>query len=166
MLREAVLLGYQALGIPEAPLRMFKVEWELQYSAETEASLDAAWNFWTNVANWVDPPAQFELHGPFEAGSNGLTRMPGQETRHWLIRDAKPPRSAVIEMPLDGAMLSFHWNFDPIAGGRTRLTQRVILTGENARAYIEDLDAGFRPTLAAGMERIAAAMNARRAGHV
>jgi hypothetical protein len=45
--------------------------WELTESVETDATLEFVWNYWTNVANWDDPPAKFELDGPFAAGLSG-----------------------------------------------------------------------------------------------
>ena len=135
------------------------VAWELEHSVETEASQLVAWNFWTNIANWSDPPAEFELDGPFEAGSHGNTRMPGQPPMHWTIRAVEPPHSATIEGQIaDGAIFSCRWRFEAIAGARCRLTQRLELLGENAPAYVSQVDAAFRPNIAAGMQKIATAM--------
>lgn len=39
-----------------------------------------------------------------------------------------------------------------------RLTQRVLLSGAGAAAYLVQVEAGFGATLAAGMERIASDM--------
>ena len=133
--------------------------WALEHSVETEASQTAAWNFWTNIANWSDPPAEFELDGPFAAGSRGTTRMPGQPPMHWIIREVEPPHTSTIEGHIaDGATFSSQWRFEPIADGRTRLTQRLELRGDNAAAYVSQVDAAFRPNIAAGMQKIAAAM--------
>jgi len=55
---------------------MANVAWEITRSVETPASPAFAWKYWTTVSNWSDPPAEFELQGPFEAGSRGLTRFP------------------------------------------------------------------------------------------
>ncbi len=102
---------------------MTNVAWEMTYSVETDASPAFAWNYWTNIANWADPPAEFELDGPFAVGSRGVTRLPGREPLRWLIREITPPKAATIEMQLEGAALSFEWRFDGLADGRTRLTQ-------------------------------------------
>ena len=40
------------------------------------------------------------------------------------------------------------------------MTQRIILSGSNAAAYTQQVEAGFGPTLASGMERLAAEMMA------
>ena len=137
---------------------MSQAAWALSHSVETEATPGFAWTYLTNVANWDDPPAQFELHGPFAAGSHGTTRMPGQEPRHWHLREVSPMKSYTIEAPLDRATMSFEWQFEGLANGRTRLTQRILLKGENAAAYLEQVQAGFTSSLAAGMNKIAAAM--------
>ncbi len=60
-----------------------------------------------NVANWDDPPAKFELDGPFASGSRGTTRLPGQEPLHWFVREVNAPHAATMEMQLEGATLSF-----------------------------------------------------------
>ena len=143
---------------------MSQVAWELTHSVETEATPAFAWSYMTNVANWDDPPAEFELDGPFAPGSRGITGMPGQEPRQWRLREVSPPRSYTIEAPLDRASLSVEWRFDGLPGGRTRLTQRLALEGENAAAYVEQVRAAFTPTLAAGMNRIAAALARAEAG--
>jgi hypothetical protein len=132
------------------------VAWELEHSVETDTSQTVAWNFWTNIANWSDPPAEFELDGPFEAGSRGTTRMPGQPPMRWIIRVVEPPHTSTIEGQIaDGATFSSQWRFEAFADGRTRLTQRLELCGENAAAYVSQVDAAFRPNIAAGMQRIA-----------
>jgi len=84
------------------------VSWEITHSVETNASPAFAWNYWTEVTNWDDPPAKFELDGPFACRSRGTTRLPGQEPLHWFIREVNPPHAATIEMQLQGATVSFN----------------------------------------------------------
>lgn len=137
---------------------MNTVAWEMTHSVETNASPSFAWNYWTDVANWDDPPAKFELQGPFAVGTRGTTLLPGQEPLHWIIRKATPPDAATIEIELPGATLSFEWRFDGLADGRTMLTQRVVLAGENADAYRSQAQSTLTDTLPAGMAKIAEAM--------
>jgi hypothetical protein len=92
---------------------------QLEQSVEADVSPAFAWRFRTDVATWIDPPAQFVLDGPFVPGAQGTTVLPGQEPRHWWIRDVHPGRSFVIEMPLEQAMLCFRWRFDPLSEQRT-----------------------------------------------
>lgn len=131
---------------------------QLEYSVEAAVSPAFAWRFRTEVSNWNDPPAQFALYGPFEAGSRGTTQLPGQETLHWHIREVRHGESFVTEMQLDRATLSFEWHFDRVSEDRTRLTQRIVLSGDNAGAYAAQVEAGFGPNLTNGMNRIAADM--------
>ena len=65
-----------------------------------------------------------------------------------------------LEMPLDRAVLSFEWRFDRVSDRRTRITQRITLSGDNAGAYATDVRDGFGATLADGMHRLAGAMAA------
>ena len=137
---------------------MTTVAWEIAHSVETNASPAFAWNFWTNVANWDDPPAKFELEGPFAAGSRGTTRLPGQEPLQWFIREVTPPNAVTIEMNLEGASLSFNWRFEGLADGRTRLTQRIVLKGEKAEIYLSQVKAAFSANISDGMNKMAMAM--------
>jgi hypothetical protein len=134
------------------------IAWAIEHSVDVDAKAVFAWNYMANVANWDDPPAEFELVGPFETGSSGITRIPGQEPRRWHLREVIPMKTYTFEMPLEGAAISFQWRFDGLTDGRTRLTHHVVLKGENAAAYVEQMEAVFAANLAPGMNRIASAM--------
>jgi hypothetical protein len=134
--------------------------WHLEHSVEAEVSASFAWDFWTDVRNWDDPPARFELDGPFAAGSRGRTLIPDREPLHWRIGEVRCGSLAVIEMALDRATLSFEWRFEPLSERRAKLTQRIALSGDNAAAYVGQVQAGFGTNLPEGMKRIAAAMEA------
>jgi hypothetical protein len=134
------------------------IAWEIAHSVDANVSPAFAWTYMTNVANWNDPPAKFELYGPFTAGSRGMTRTPGQEPRHWHVREVSPMNSYTLEMAMDGAAMSFEWRFEGLADGGTRLTQHIVLRGENAAAYVAQVQSAFTSSLAAGMNKIAAAM--------
>ena len=137
---------------------MATVLWEINHSVETNASLAFAWHYWTNIANWDDPPAEFALEGPFATGSRGITRLPGQEPLHWFIREVTPPNAATIEMSLDGAVLSFEWRFVGLADGRTRLTQRIVLKGEKAEMYLSQVKTAFTANPPNALNKLATAM--------
>lgn len=130
----------------------------LEHTVEADVSAAFAWTFWTDVRNWDDPPAQFMLDGLFADGSHGTTLLPGQSPLRWCIRHVQSGRSATIEVELDRATLRFEWHFASLADDKTKLTQRLLLSGENASTYAEQVRAAFEPNLPAGMARIAAAM--------
>jgi hypothetical protein len=134
------------------------VPWEMTHSVETNASPAFAWHYWTNIANWDDPPAEFELEGSFATGSRGVTRLPRQDPLYWIIREVTPPDAATIEMSLDGAALSFEWRFVGLVDGGTRLIQRIVLKGEKADMYLSQVKAAFTANLTDGMNKLAKAM--------
>ena len=134
------------------------IAWQLEHSVEADVSPSFAWNWRTDVKNWDDPPAHFQLDVPFASGSWGTTVLPGQPPLRWQIRDVRPHTSFVIDMPLDQAVLSFEWRFDAVSERRTRITQRIVLSGDNAAAYSDQVHASFGATLGDGMKRIADAM--------
>ena len=133
---------------------------QLEQSVVVEVSLEFAWRFRTDIANWNDPPARFTLDGFFGAGSRGTTLLPGQEPLHWSIREVRPGETFVLEMQLGGATLTFEWRFDALSEHRTSMTQRIVLAGENAAAYAKQVESGFSKSLADGMRRIATEMAA------
>ncbi len=139
---------------------MSTLAWHLEHSIEVGVSAAFAWSFWTDVNNWNDPPAQFELDGPFAVGSRGRTSIPGREPLHWRISEMRSGDLAAIEMQLDRATLSFAWRFQPLSEHRTRLTQQIGLSGDNSQAYVGQVQAGFEANLPEGMKRIAKAMEA------
>jgi hypothetical protein len=142
---------------------MNDIVYQVEYSVEAQVSPAFAWDWRTDVTNWDDPPAQFQLDGPFATGSWGTTRLPGQEPLRWQIRDVRPGRSFTIEMPLDQATLSFEWRFEAVSDRRTRLWQRIVLVGDNGAAYAAQVRAAFGSSLPDGMNRIAAALAAAAA---
>ena len=131
--------------------------WEMSYAVETDADLEFAWNYWSNVKNWDDPPARFELEGAFADGARGSTWVGEQLTMRWTVRDVRAHESATIVLQLDGAEMAFTWGLEAIGDGRTLLTQRAVLSGESAGALVEQAK-GLEATLPQGMRRLAAAI--------
>ena len=124
---------------------MSEPAWEFQHSAECKATRQFAWRFWTDIANWNDPPAEFDLDGPFESGARLTTTMPGQRWES-IIRDLKPEREATIEMQLPDAILSFNWKFEELSGDETLITQRLVLSGPNAQSFLAQASIGSECT--------------------
>jgi hypothetical protein len=131
--------------------------WDFQCSIETAADREFVWQFWTNIANWKELEAgvEFELDGPFAPGARGRTRMPGQEPWEWLILAVDPGRSWTQQMPLSGASFLVSMQFEEVAKGRTRITQRLWLEGEGAEAFLDGVRL-FETTTPDGLKRIAA----------
>ncbi len=82
---------------------MTEPAWEFEHSIECNAPREFCWGYWTNIANWDDPPARFHLEGPFANGSRTTTELPGQ-TLHSVIRDVEDcssSKSRTSPMPAD-----------------------------------------------------------------
>src|SRR5271166_5328110 len=109
--------------------------WTFEHSIDCAVTAEFAWNFWTNVRNWVlDADVDsIEIDGPFSAGTRGFTNGKSSGRVDWRIVEVQAGK-AVIEFPLSGAVGRFVWTFEDI-GGRTRITQRCTLDGEQADAY-------------------------------
>jgi hypothetical protein len=146
-------------------MRLNEKDWKIAHSVETAATLSFAWNYMTDVFNWDDPPARFELNGPFRDGTPGHTEIPGQPPRHWTLRDVNSLQSYTIQFRLEGATLEFEWQFKEIAPSGTRLTQCLSLKGEKASAFVADVQAAFSANLESGMNKIAAAIGASYQRH-
>jgi len=128
--------------------------WQFQHSVDCNVPRQFAWNYWTNIANWNDPPASFHLDGPFDAGSQLTTTLPDQ-TLHSVIRQVIAAREAVIEMPLPGATLSFHWKFEDLSERRTRITQQLLLSGPEAKSLLPQIGT-LQETTPEGMAKLVA----------
>lgn len=131
------------------------VEWVLEHSEKTGADPAFVWEYWTDVAHWDDPPAEFALEGRFESGSRGTTTLPGQEPLEWVLRDVREGKSYRIESASPEAHLVFEWSFESLPEGGTTLRQRIGVAGPGAAHQAEAVRKGFGPTLAEGMKRIA-----------
>ena len=101
--------------------------WTFEHSVKCSTSCQFAWTYWTDITNWNDPPAKFELDGPFAVGSRLTTTLPDQ-TLHSVIRYVEPGYAATIEMQLPDGVLSFSWTFEDLPETRSRITQRLVLS--------------------------------------
>ena len=112
----------------------------------------------TDIANWRIPPRHscWTAHSPMALGVQLCYRSKSP----W-------PGGFATSRSNGGSRSKCHWieqhsdsngNLAPSPSDRIKLTQRIILSGSNAAAYTEQVKAGFGPTLASGMEALAAAM--------
>ena len=127
----------------------------LEHSVDVDVPLAFAWRQRTDVRTWHDPPAQFRLPMPFADGAVGKTVVPGEPPVTWTIRDVHEQQAFTVEIALEDAMVAFEWRFAELGPSRTRLTQRVWLSGANAAGYEQDVREAFEATLEPGMARIA-----------
>ena len=127
--------------------------WEFQHSVETTASRDFAWSFWTDVSNWAfDTSVEWvKLDGPFISGTKGTTKSPELDPVQWTLIEVESGKEAVIDIVLQETILRFHWRFEDLAQGGTRITQRASLTGANADFFAQQIAQDFEKGIPAGM---------------
>src|SRR5436305_7799141 len=127
------------------PMPEHQAAWTFEHSVECDATVEFAWTYWTHVPNWrLDTDVEsVEIDGPFATGTRGRTHSKSSGVVNWEIVEAEPGR-AVIETALPGAVLRFCWRFEEATGG-TRMTQRCLLEGEQARTFAAAAAAALEP---------------------
>ena len=135
--------------------------WKFEHSVECEVSRGFAWRFWTNVDNWaaVDPSLEsVKLNGPFAAGTKGTTKPCDLHPIDWQLTEVQDRTSAVIEVPVPGAIFRFLWRFEDSPSGGARITQQVRIEGEQADHYVGRMGPEFEKGIPQGMRRLAEEM--------
>jgi len=132
--------------------------WSFEHTVECAVPAEFAWKFWTNVSNWaLDADVEsIEIDGPFAAGARGVTNSKSSGRVEWRIVEAQMGM-AVIEFPLSGAAGRFVWSFEDL-DGRSRITQRCTLEGEQAEPYAKAIGPSLEAGIPAGMRKLSQAM--------
>jgi hypothetical protein len=143
-----------------AGMNLVDAVWEFEHSVECNAPRDFCWSYWTNIANWDDPPAKFHLEGPFEDGSRIKTELPGQNLVSEIL-DVRVGHAATIKLDLPSAVFFFYWGFEDLKGGRTLISQRLMLSGEGAAIFVDQAKM-MGETAPEGVGKLVAAMERAR----
>ena len=140
---------------------MDKNKWMFKHSVACKASKAFAWAFWTDVSNWerLEGAAVewIKLKGPFEKGTSGETKMPGQDALQWKIVQLDLEHSATIDMPLHKAILKNKIIFAAVSENQTSITQVLSLEGVNAYEYAEGMKM-FETSAPQGLAKLAEAI--------
>lgn len=140
--------------------------WTFEHSVTVHAAREAAWQFWSDVANWavVDPSVEWAcLDGPFEAGTSGRTKPVGAPATQWILVAVEPASQAVIELAAPGAVVRFQWTLRDDSRGGTILTQRVELEGDGAAQYLKTMQ-GLAENIPLGMDKLVSAIEEATTG--
>lgn len=149
-------------GVLRAPDRSRVAQmWKFEHSVEYPVPRDFAWRFWTNVENWaaVDPGVEFaQLHGPFAAGTQGVTKPRGGDVVEWRLAEVEDCTRALVEISVPGAVIKFLWTFQDLPGNGTQITQRVWIEGERADDYVGQIAPELEKGMPQGMQRLGEAI--------
>ncbi|MGH9574670.1 MAG: hypothetical protein ACRD40_14215 [Candidatus Acidiferrales bacterium] len=136
--------------------------WVFEHTIECGVSAEFAWGFWTNVENWKldSDVVSVEIQGPFATGARGATQTKSFGRLDWHVAELGL-RRAVLEFPAQGALARFSYSFQDVDDGRrTRITQRVSLSGEKATAFIDTIGRALEMGIPEGMRKFCGAMEA------
>jgi hypothetical protein len=121
-----------------------------------------AWQYYANVDNWARHEGEsvefITLDGPFQTGARGVTKMKGQEPRHWILKEVIPPEKSVTEVGLPDAVMLFTWTFKEKNEEQTIITQEIELKGPGADQYSAMLEI-FAANLEEGMSKFVDRLN-------
>lgn len=124
---------------------MENTAWEVQYSLNCKASRPYIWAFLTNLTNWERLEGKsvtwIRIYGPFEPGTNGETKMPGQMPQRWVIAAVEKERSMLIEAALEGATFYTRTELEVINPAETRIIRTMSLAGPKASEMASAMEA-------------------------
>jgi hypothetical protein len=135
--------------------------WSFEHAVECDVPRQFAWDFWSNVSNWISVDSSLEsvsLDGPFETGTRGRTKPSGQRELEWRLSSVDAPAAATIEIAAPGAVLRCAWSFEEQGARKTKLVQRLTIEGEQAEMYIEGIGPELTRTMPSGMANLAGEM--------
>jgi hypothetical protein len=138
------------------PLR--EPAWTFEYTIDCGVTPEFAWNFWTQVSNWVlDADVDsIEIDRPFVVGAKGVTNSKSSGRIEWRIVDVQTGKAS-IEFPMPGAVGRFDWTFEETVQG-TRITQHCSLEGEQADTYAKTFGPALESGIPEGMRKLCSAM--------
>jgi uncharacterized protein YndB with AHSA1/START domain len=109
--------------------------WTHEYTAETATSRHALWRILRDLDQWATWDTSMEwvrLQGPFQAGSQVTMKPKGQDPITSVIVEASENRRYADQTDLGEVTLRFSHTLEPLAGGGTRVTHRLEITGPAA----------------------------------
>lgn len=126
--------------------------WTDEAHIDTTASSSTIWALFTDVDGWKDWNAGIEsiaLHGPFAVGTTFTMRPPGQAELTSTLVEVNPARGFTDETIVDGVIVRVHHYFEPLPGGKIRITYRTEASGAHAEEFGPLITADFPDVLMA-----------------
>ncbi|MHB8396031.1 MAG: SRPBCC family protein [Thermoplasmataceae archaeon] len=111
--------------------------WSFEHSIETNATPKRIWALYSDVGKWPLWDAgisSITIDGPFSAGSTGTITPAGQDSLPYRLLAVDPEKgfSDQTELPGHEAVIRFIHSIDVLQSGKTRITHRVEIDGNDA----------------------------------
>ena len=109
--------------------------WTHEHSAETATSSEAIWGVLRDMDQWPTWDTSMEwvrLRGPFQVGAQVTMKPKGQDPITSVIVEATENQRYADQTDLGEVTLGFSHTLQPLAGGGTRVTHRLEVTGPAA----------------------------------
>lgn len=141
--------------------------WSTEYAAETDAAPEAVWATLRDLHSGVrlsERSDAFELHGPFQAGTELSVTPKGQDTVRSVIIEVDEPRAYADRTDLGDITLVFRHTLAALPGGGTRVTERLEIDGPGAAQVAPELGPQISEDFPAAMADLLAAARQRELG--
>jgi hypothetical protein len=109
--------------------------WAHEHTAETATGPEAIWRVLRDLDQWPTWDTSMEwvrLQGPFQVGSPVTMKPLGQDPITSVIVEASDNRRYADQTDLGDVTLRFSHTLEPLAGGGTRVSHRLQITGPAA----------------------------------
>jgi uncharacterized protein YndB with AHSA1/START domain len=138
--------------------------WSHEVTAETTAAPETVFRLWADVDGWSDWDDDIEwasLEGPFENGSRGRFKPRGVHAGDFELVNVVPNSSYTVAQRIPLTKLRFDHELAPAEGGRTTITQRVIMSGPLSPLWARIIGPRMQRNFPGVVERMARAAEAR-----
>jgi hypothetical protein len=116
--------------------------WSYEFATDTDLDRTSCWSALAAVHSGQATTAGgdvFELHGPFEVGTELSVTPAGQETFRSVITELDEGQTYADLTEYDGLRLAFRYTLADLPGGGTRLSHRMVIDGDDADAVGPEL---------------------------
>ena len=132
--------------------------WSVEASSVSSAAPNILWNLWTRVSEWSawDPEVVWsKLEGGFSEGTPGVLKPKGGPPVKFVLTRVEEGRAFSDSASLPLARMRFHHELAPAAGGGTKVTHRVEISGPLGPVFGWLIGRGIRKGLPHAVARLA-----------
>jgi hypothetical protein len=142
--------------------------WSTRYAAETDATPGAVWAALRDLHSGMrlsEHSDAFELHGPFEVGTEISVTPQGQDTFRSVIVELEEPRVYADQTQFGDLLLTFRHTLAALPDGRTKVTHELKIDGAGADQAGPELGPQISGDFPVAMNDLFAAAHKRVAQH-